>query len=141
MILNLSNPLINRDALGIGIAFPFTRDKTTNDLLVLRYEDNIKSCILWLLSTRIGERLMNEDCGTTIMSALFGNIDGLADALPIQIKEAIARFEPRVVNVTTKTERIGINDLRITIGWTVKATGNRDSYVYPYSAQPAQGAL
>jgi len=140
-VLNLANSLIDVDTLGKGFKFPMTVDPATNDWQLSKYEENVKECIYWLLATRIGERVMNEDIGTTITESLFMNIESLAVILPNQITEAITRYEPRVTNLRVKVERTGETELRATLTWTVRATGRRDNLVYPYYTEPPVGGI
>ena len=135
-VLTLANSLIDRDTLGSGVHFPLTIDPATRDFKKVAYEENVKECIFWLLAVRVGERVMNEDVGTLIQGGLFKNIEALQSVLPHQIADAIATYEPRVTNVKIQTERTGQTELRITVTWTVRATGRRDNLVYPYFTDP-----
>lgn len=138
-VLQLANGLIDREALGKGIHFPLTVDPATNDFKMVEAEEAIKESLFWLISTRVGERVMNEDLGTLVSESLFADIEAVQDVLPFQLAEAIARHEPRVTDVKMKTERTGLTELRITITWVVRATGRRDSLVYPYYTEPSGG--
>jgi phage baseplate assembly protein W len=138
-VLKLANSLIERAALGRGVKFPLTIDVGTNDFEMVEYEEAIKESLFWLISTRVGERVMNEDIGTLVSESLFSDIEAVADVLPFQLAEAIARHEPRVTDVKMKVERTALTELRITITWVVRATGRRDSLVYPYYTEPTGG--
>lgn len=140
-ILTLANSLIDRDQLGKGVKYPLTMDKATGDFARVANEDNVRECIYWLIATRVGERVMNEDFGTTANDSLFQDIEAVADVLPFQIADVIARYEPRVTHVKLKTERTGVSDLRITITWIVRSTGRGGSLVYPYYTEPAGGGI
>lgn len=140
-VLTLANSLIDRDTLGQGIKFPLTSDAGSGDWTRTKHEENVKECIYWLLATRIGERVMNEDIGTTFTEALFENIEGLQDVLPFQAEEAITRYEARVTDVKCVCHRTGPTELRLTITWIVRATGRRDNLVYPYYTEPPVGGV
>lgn len=140
-LVKLSNSLIDRDTLGKGISFPLTIDANTKDFVKVAYEENVKECIYWLISTRVGERIMNEDVGTLVNASIFEDMEVVADVVPFQIAEAIAKFEPRVENVRVKAEQTSLTELRVTVIWTVRATGRVDNLVYPYYTQPNGGAL
>lgn len=131
-IVQLANSLVDRDTQGRGVHFPLTLDANTRDFKRVEHEENIKECIYWLIATRIGERVMAEDVGTLIMQSLFASIEGLEDTLPFQVTEAITLYEPRVEDIRAKAERTGLTELRLTTTWVVRATGRRDSLVYPY---------
>jgi phage baseplate assembly protein W len=139
--INLANSLIEQAALGIGLQAPLTTNPQTGDFVRLSVADNVRSCILDLLSTRVGERVMNEDFGTLIPLAIFENSEGLIDVLPFRVKEAITQYETRVTRVTCTVDIIDPTTTRLNVGWVLKATGKRDSLVYPYYTEPSAGGV
>lgn len=140
MSITLSNALIQEAVLGIGLVSPLVTDPNTGDFLRCTEDDNVKFCIMDLLSTPIGTRLMNEDFGVAFPPLLFENIDGVVHAAPVLARNAIQRFEPRATNVQTSAQKIGISTVQVSISWTVKATGSRDNLVFPFYLQPPSGS-
>jgi phage baseplate assembly protein W len=138
--LTLSNTLLDQQVLGIGLASPLVTDSYTKDFLGVSGEDNVTQCIEDLLGTRVGERVMNEDLGTLFPQALFENSTGLLKVLPVQAMQAITMFEPRVKNVKSSATIEG-NVIYVDVSWTVKATGARGNYVYPFYLQNNSGGV
>lgn len=131
----LANDILLRPTLGTGIVLPATRDAATGRLKTESGEDNVLMCILNLLDTVVGERVMNEDVGTTANLSLFEEVESLLDVLPIQFKEVIERHEPRVYRVITRAERLP-NDgqgVIVHLSWRYRSTGSSGNMVYPYN--------
>jgi phage baseplate assembly protein W len=139
--LFLANYLLEQEVLGQGLATPLVSDPLTGDFQTINGEDNVTQCILDLLLTRPGERLMFEDFGTSIPSSLFANKPALMQVLPIQVTQAINQFESRVTNVSATAIDAGPTAVQITVTWIVKATGTPGSLVYPIYLQPAAGGV
>jgi phage baseplate assembly protein W len=88
-----------------GISFPFRRGSTsfpagaTDDQL-------IKESLLQLVLTQNGERIMRPDVGTNALAFIFEPNDVvLEQTLRAEIQAVIAKFEPRVLIVSLRTER------------------------------------
>lgn len=130
--LRLANNLEDRPALGKGLRSPLWRDPATGGFQAANAEDNVKACIADLVNTEIGERLMNEDFGTIIPRALFESMQVAIDVLPVNIREAIVLYEPRVTDVRCSAVAQDETAVRVDVSWTVRATGRSGSLVFPY---------
>jgi phage baseplate assembly protein W len=130
--LVLANALLEQQTLGIGLLSPLQLDPGLSDLARVAGGANVQQCIYDLIDTKIGERLMNEDFGTTASGALFENIEGVVHALPPIIQLAIQQWEPRVFNVSAIGSIPQPNVVNILVGWTLKATNKPGNLVYPY---------
>lgn len=139
--VTLANSLLEQSVLGTGLKSPLTVDPTTNDFARVSGADNVRQCILDLLDTRIGERVMNEDMGADLPEMTFENIVGVVDILPDRIRRIILRYEPRVYNVTVTAAQVSRTEARADITWVLRATGQPGSLVYPYFLELAQGGL
>ncbi len=137
--LQLANTLIERAALGKGLKSPISIDPFTKDFETTEGADNVKQCVIDLITTRVGERVMNEDFGTHLPPLLFENIDGLIDILPVHVIEVLTRFEPRIFDVQARAVRYAETTINLQISWTVKATGRRDNLTYPFYTEPLEG--
>ncbi len=134
--LELANSLVEREPLGRGLASPLSIDPVTKDFRRLEGPDKEKQGIIDLLTTRVGERVMNEDFGTRLPPLLFENADGLVEVLPVHVVEAINRFEPRVRNPKAKAAVIGNTTIKVEVSWELRTSGRRESLVYPFYLQP-----
>lgn len=143
-IITLANSLVERSVLGIGLASPLTPDDTIGDWQRLEGADNVKACIIDLISTRVGERLMFEDIGTTIPELVFESVEGVLDILPFQLVEVIKRYEPRVIRVACTAEAFSTDKgdgVNAKLSWTLRSTGKRDNLVWPFYLEPPEGGI
>jgi uncharacterized protein len=129
--ITLANSLTERDALGVGFSSPFGIDPVTRDVAGSSGRELVKQCIVDLLSTRVGERVMNEDFGVELPALLFENRNGLLDVIKVRAKEAIARHERRVANVNVTTSLLQETGISVAVSWTVRASGEKGNLVYP----------
>lgn len=131
----LANSVVEQASLGRGLKSPLEEDPLTGDFKTLVGPDNVKQCIIDLILTRVGERVMNEDLGTELPSLIFETTDGVVDVLPLKVIDVIRRHEPRVTRVTAKAyveELNGSATVVLDLSWVVKATGRPDNLVYPF---------
>lgn len=143
--LQLANVLIERAAFGKGLKSPLEQSKYTGDFVRLEEADNVRQCVLDLISTRVGERVMNEDLGSEFPPLLFENASGLVDILPVHAREVITRFEPRVRDVTARAQQFGSVatgfGVNVFIAYTLRSIGRRDNLVYPFYLEPPEGGV
>ncbi len=123
-----------RSFLGTGWGFPPTFDRSAKGIEMIADEDDIRSSLEILLSTDIGERVMQPKYGCNLHRLLFEPLDTSLQAyMKDLIKTAILYFEPRIIleNVTLQPEpeegRITIN-----VDYTIAGTNTRNNLVYPY---------
>ncbi len=100
-------------------------------------EDNIKSSLHILLSTRPGERIMQPKFGCSLDELLF---EPLTTTFQTYIKDlietAILYFEPRIdVNKITLYDNTLEGKIDIDIEYTVRSTNSRYNLVYPFYTQ------
>ncbi|MCA9735655.1 MAG: GPW/gp25 family protein [Deferribacteres bacterium] len=120
--------------LGTGWDFPPAFDKTRNSVAMVSDEQDINSSLQVLLSTAIGERIMQPEYGCDLRDFLFEPLD---TALRAYIKDlilnAILYNEPRIelneVSLITKNEE-GI--LEIALEYTIRMTNSRYNFVFPF---------
>jgi hypothetical protein len=127
---NMNNPFIGR-----GWGFPPSFDKTSGSVAMLEDETDIESSLEILLSTRIGERIMQPDYGCNLDEIVFESINlTLETWLKDLIENAILYFEPRIkleeLDIDTSEQSEG--KLLIILRYIVKNTNSRYNYVYPY---------
>ena len=121
--------------LGTGWTFPPEFDKGTKRVKMLSDEDDIKSSLEVLLSTRLGERIMVPDYGCNLDELMFKPLNLTLKTYVIDlIKTAILYYEPRIdvnkilIDPTNELE----GELLINIEYTVRATNSRKNMVFPF---------
>lgn len=135
------------DFLGTGWAFPPRFGPGGADVAMVSGTDDIEQSLAILLSTRRGERVMQDDFGCELSEFQFGEISqGLMGQVRDLIADAVLHHEPRVRldAVEVSDEQSGDGVLLISIDYTVRATNSRYNMVYPFylreSAQPPGSA-
>lgn len=98
-------------------------------------EEDIRSSLDILLSTRLGERVMLPDYGCNLDELLFEPINlTLKTYIKDLVRTAILYYEPRIrmdsLDMSESNELEGLIVIHIT--YTVKSTNSRLNYVYPY---------
>ena len=90
--------------------------------------DVIRSSVLWIVLTRLGERVMLPEFGTTLPGAVFEPNDvQLANSIKESVRQAISRWDDRVTFldfVVSGNE----NTLTCTLSYKQSFDPNRDSY-------------
>ena len=103
------------------ISFSFTPHPVTNDLLVVKNEDAIKTSIKNCVFTLHGEKFFNAQFGSPIRDTLFNLIDdATASVVADTIKNTIQLYETRVSNVSVEVEsRPDLNAFGVTIFYDI----------------------
>lgn len=121
--------------LGIGWSFPPEFTLTTKEVVMLSNEDDIKSSLEILLSTKVGERIMQPKYGCNLDELLFDKLDRtLKTYVADLVKTAILYYESRI-----DVEKIDIiqgddlnGELLVIIDYKIRATNSRINMVYPF---------
>ncbi len=121
--------------LGTGWSFPPEFRKENNRVKMLNDEDDIKSSLEILLSTRLGERIMVPDYGCNLDELLFKPLNLTLKTYVIDlIKTAILYHEPRIdvhkISINPNSELEGV--LLILIDYTIRTTNSRKNMVFPF---------
>ncbi|WP_346863316.1 GPW/gp25 family protein [uncultured Draconibacterium sp.] len=124
--------------LGTGWSFPPEFRKETKAVKMLQDEEDIKSSLEILLSTRLGERIMVPDYGCNLDELLFKPLNLTLKTYVIDLmKTAILYHEPRIdvnkINIKQGDERNG--ELLISIDYVVRNTNSRKNMVFPFYKQ------
>jgi uncharacterized protein len=133
---------VNYDFLGTGWSFPPTFNNVSGDVQLTSMLDDIKASLSILLSTSIGERLMQPGYGCNLSRFLFEPMDSnLISYMEKMIKDAIfyheARIRPEKIVVDSSSYLEG--KIVITVEFTVSATNSRYNFVYPYYLNEGNG--
>lgn len=128
------------DFLGQGWSFP-PRIDTGGGIALSRQERDIEEAIRIILLTEKGERRMRPEFGSDLHDIVFApnNVTTFGQ-VEHAVREALARWEPRI---TVTGVDVGVDDharnrLLIRIDYTVKATNDRRSLVYPFYVIPTE---
>jgi len=83
-----------------GVAFPFRIDSTTGGVATASGVDKISQNVRIILGTRVGERPMLRNFGSSLHSLVHEPNDAaLADILKNQAQQALLQWEPRIVAI------------------------------------------
>jgi phage baseplate assembly protein W len=131
----MSDELSNNDFLGKGWSFPPTFSANTETVEMTEKEEDIQRSLQVLLSTRVGERVMQPKFGCNLDDYLFESLDTTTKTLIREkVETAILYFEPRItvkrVHVDTERELEGV--ILIEVDYVVRATNSRFNFVFPY---------
>jgi phage baseplate assembly protein W len=130
----------DKSFLGRGWAFPPGFSLQREGALMVSEEEDIQQSLIILLSTRIGERIMQPQYGSSLHSMIFEKVEkSTLTFLRDSIEAAILYHEPRIklldiqVSVSpAESERIFID-----IIYLIRATNTRSNLVYPFYLREA----
>jgi phage baseplate assembly protein W len=112
-----------------GLAFPFRRGATSVPD-VATDADLVKMSIQQIIMTMQGERVMRPDVGSSVYRFVFDNNDTtMYHILKIEIRSALAKFEPRVrvEDVSIVPDPVSDTQVIVTITYLVILTQTRDA--------------
>jgi Bacteriophage baseplate protein W len=120
--------------LGAGIAFPLHVNES--GLIAMNaLEDHVRQSILLILQTAKGERVMRPDFGARLSDLTFEPVTQATITLAQHyVKEALTRFEPRIVvsqvEITVNPQEP--DHLLIGLQYRVRSTDTTFNLVYPF---------
>jgi phage baseplate assembly protein W len=125
----------DRSFLGTGWSFPPTFTEGGAGVETVSEAEDIHQSLQILLATSSGERVMQEDFGCDMNSALFEEVDqSLVNRLTGHISDAILYHEPRIsldgLDVSESESEQGL--LLIRIDYSIRSTNSRYNMVYPF---------
>lgn len=128
------------DFIGRGISFPLRVDQSGAIAMTAGATD-IDSSLRMVITTAPGERLMRPEFGCRIWELVFEPIN--ANTLGLMgeaVREAVARWEPRVVleELTIEPQPGAAGAVLIELDYVVKATNDRRNLVYPFYVIPRE---
>lgn len=128
--------------LGRGWDFPPEFDPNTKDVKMINGEEDIKSSLHILLSTRLGERIMQPKFGCQLDELQFNPLNRTTVTYISElIKTAILYHEPRIevekLDMSVKDDKEGV--ILIQLEYRVRATNSRMNMVFPFYKNEARG--
>ena len=136
----MTQKTVLNDFLGQGWRFPLAVD-ATGRVSMAPGDRDIEESIKTILRTSKGERLMRPEFGSSIHDFVFApNNATTAGLLAYHVREALLRWEPRIeINeVEVQPDPLEPSQIRIEIGYTVKATNDARNLVYPFYLIPRE---
>lgn len=120
--------------VGKGWSFPPTFIKNAATVVLASDEKDINDSLAILLTTSIGERMMQPKYGCNLKDYIYEPATITLQAyLKDLIKKAILYFEPRI-----RLEQVGLdadsNEGKITISvtYSIRSTNSRNNFVFPF---------
>lgn len=121
--------------LGTGWSFPPSFSEGGDEVRMAIGEEDIKESLAILLTTRRGERIMNESYGCDLFEYQFEPTDrALFNGLEALIRSALRLHEPRL-----EVEQVDVSEsdtlagkLLITIEYRIRTTNSRHNLVFPF---------
>jgi Bacteriophage baseplate protein W len=125
----------NNDFLGKGWSFPPTFNINSKSVEVTEKELDIQKSLEILLTTTVGERIMEPKYGCDMVDLVFEPLNTTVKTIMIdRIQTAILYFEPRIdaknISMDIQNEAEGV--VLIEIDYIVRSTNSRFNFVYPY---------
>lgn len=124
--------------LGTGWSFPLRVDEQTGRICTVSQEEDIAQSIHIILSTRIGERVMQPEFGCDLYRYVFGDIQSEEIAgIRRSVREALRKWETRIIetDVDVDTTELHQGRLLLQIRYKVRATNTPYNLVFPYYIQ------
>jgi uncharacterized protein len=128
------------EIIGSGLAFPLQVDRR-GGIALARDETDVEQAIELILATAPGERPMRPEFGCGVHDFVFDSIDATtAGKMELAIRDALDRWEPRVVVETVEfnLDEVADGRLIIDIGYRVRVTNTMRNLVYPFYVIPAE---
>ena len=130
--------LTQREFLGTGWSFPPTFDRQVGAIDLVSEITDIEQSLGILLSTSLGERVMQPKYGCNLVDYLFEPLNStVIGYIKDRVENAILFYEPRIIaeNITVTAE--GSQDLiegrfTIAVEYSIPETNSRFNYVYDF---------
>ncbi|HEY4337362.1 MAG TPA: GPW/gp25 family protein [Puia sp.] len=127
-----------RSFLGTGWQFPPEFDPASGGVMLVSNEEDIRESLNVLLSTSLGERVMQPRYGCNLEDYLFEPLNSTTVGfLKNLVSNAILFYEPRIVAeeiTVTGDDAVALIEGRfsITVTYTIPGTNSRFNFVYDY---------
>jgi phage baseplate assembly protein W len=133
--------------LGTGWSFPPSFDNVSGTVDLVKDVDDINESLNILLSTTLGERVMQPSYGCNLENYLFESLSNtLIGFIRDLVTKAILYYEPRItaesVDVTAAdSTELWEGRFTIQVTYTIPQTNSRFNYVYDYYSNEALAAI
>ena len=121
--------------LGKGWSFPPTFNKQLKEVVMTEKMEDIEKSLQILLTTSLGERIMQPRYGCNMDDLVFESLDtGTKTIIIDRIQTAILFFEPRIeakkIELNTQNELEG--EILVEIEYIISSTNSRYNFVFPF---------
>ena len=128
--------MANESFLGRGWSFPPVFNRVEKEVVMLEAEADVRSSIEIILSTELGERVMQPGFGCKRERWLFEALSTTsATAIRNEIETALLVYEPRIdlneVRLLPGPKESG--KIEILVDYTVRSTNTRSNLLFPYN--------
>jgi phage baseplate assembly protein W len=128
------NPTPIKNFIGNGLVFPIQLDGGSGVLSTGL--DLVRASIKNILAFTIGDRYLLGEFGSLLDNLIEEpNDDVLGAALNQYVSDAILRWEPRVVNISTTITRVNDTMVELSLQYYIKNAQTPDNFVYPFYQQ------
>lgn len=133
--------------LGTGWAFPPAFDNQAGSVELVSDFEDIQQSLNILLSTSLGERVMQPNYGCNLNDYMFDALNNsLIGIIKHHVENSILYYEPRIVVENVDVTAAGSEDLiggmfTISVEYTIPETNSRFNYVYDYYLNEASGTV
>lgn len=123
-----------RPFIGTGWGFPPTFQKADKSIVMTSGKEDIDNSLHILLSTHVGERIMQPRYGCNMDRLVFEPLDTTLEAyMKDLIETAILYFEPRIIlNSVLFQPVVNEGKIEIIVEYTIADTNTRYNYTYPF---------
>ena len=131
----MAKGFLQDDFLGRGWSFPPTFNADLKGVEMTEKNDDIQRSLQILLTTTVGERIMEPKYGCNMDEMVFAGMDTTTKTImKDKIRTAILFFEPRidVVSIVMNTMNELEGEILIEIEYVIRATNSRFNFVFPY---------
>lgn len=124
--------------LGTGWAFPPTFDRESSTVELVSNAEDIHESLNILLSTSLGERVMQPRYGCNLNDYLFESLgSSMIGFIKDRVEQSILIYEPRILVEKIEVTENGSTDLiegrfLISVEYTIPGTNSRFNYVFDY---------
>ena len=133
----------NNSFLGTGWSFPPSFNQDTGTVDLVSNVDDINQSLNILLSTSLGERVMQPEYGCNLEDYLFESLSStMIGYIKDRVMNSILYYEPRIIAEkieVTSDDSVDLFEGRFTIivEYSIPGTNSRFNYVYDYYTNEA----
>ena len=133
--------------IGTGWSFPPEFDNESGSVEMVSGEEDINESLHILLSTSLGERVMQPEYGCNMDSYIFDSLNStLIGIIKERVENSIMFYEPRIIAEKIEVTTADSFDLlegrfTISIDYSIPGTNSRFNYVYDYYLNEASRPL
>mgnify|MGYP006268291571 CR=1 FL=1 len=131
-----------KNYLGVGWSFPPTFDRRSRAVEMVRAEADIRQSLAILLSTTLGERVMQPTYGCNLDQLLFETLSlSVITYIKDQVETAIVYHEPRIEleNLDLSLDEQNQGLVRLSIDFLIVSTNTRSNFVFPFYLEEGLG--